>query len=141
MRILGLDIGEKRIGVAISDETQTIAQGLKTLSAEKAVFSKIEDIISEYDVKEVVVGLPIKMNGTMGLAAEKVLGFSDKLKKRLKIAVYTFDERLTTRQGEVLMLQADISRKKRKMKIDKIAAQIMLQTYMDSNRASQKCRP
>lgn len=133
-RILGLDIGEKRIGIAISDETKTIARGLETIDAASGVLKRIEEIVSSNDVKEVVVGLPLKMDGSIGPAAEKVLRFSEKLKKRLSVAVSTFDERLTTKQGELILLAADMSRKKRKTKIDKIAAQIMLQTYIDFNK-------
>ena len=131
MRILGLDIGEKRIGIAISDETETIAQGLETIDATGGVLKRIEEIVSENNIKEVVVGLPLKMDGSRGPAAEKVLRFSEKLKGRLSVAVSTFDERLTTKQGESILIEADMSRKKRKMKIDRIAAQIMLQTYID----------
>lgn len=136
LRLLGLDIGERRIGVAISDGTQTIARGLETITVDciHDTINRIKDIITEYKVEEVIVGLPLKMNGTIGPAAKKAVNFTDKLKKNLPVAVSTFDERFTTKQGEALLLQADMSRKKRKLKIDRIAAQIMLQAYLDSKR-------
>lgn len=133
MRILGLDIGERRIGLAISDGTQTIARGLETIRLERLhdVINRIKDIITEHKVEEVIVGLPLNMNGSIGPQAKKAVDFADKLKKNLPVAVSTFDERLTTKQGEAILLQADMSRRKRKLKIDRVAAQIMLQSYLD----------
>ncbi|MFC1808447.1 Holliday junction resolvase RuvX [Candidatus Omnitrophota bacterium] len=132
-RILGIDLGEKRIGVALSDETQTIASGLTTINVKSKAdsFQKISDLVSEHGVKEVVVGLPLNMDGTHGPSAKKALRFGNELKKGLCVLVFHFDERLTTKQGEALMIKADISRGKRKLSIDKIAASIMLQSYLD----------
>lgn len=132
-RILALDIGEIRIGVAISDESRTIARGLETIAVSgiRDTISRIRNIINQHKVKEVIVGLPLNMNGSIGPAAKKAIDFADKLKENLSVAVSTFDERLTTRQGEAILLQADLSRKKRKSKIDKMAAQIMLQACLD----------
>jgi putative Holliday junction resolvase len=131
MRILGLDIGDKRIGVAISDETTTIASGLEVIKAGLRALDRIEEIISRYDVKEIVVGLPLNMDGSRGPAAAKAVDFAKKIQDRFSITVSTFDERLTTRQGESALIAAGISRKKRRAKIDKLAAQIILQTYID----------
>jgi len=135
-RTIGLDIGHKRIGVAISDETGSLATGIETLSVKSvaATIDSVKGIVSRYDAEVVVVGLPLNMDGTIGPSAEKVLALCKKMEKGLAVAVLTFDERLTTKQGEVLLLQADMSRKKRKQKIDKIAAQIMLQSYLDSRK-------
>lgn len=135
-RILGLDIGERRIGVAISDETQTISRNLETITVGTIhdTINRIKDIVIQHKVKEVIVGLPLKMDGSIGPAAKKTINFADKLKKNLSAAVSTFDERLTTKQGETVLLQADMSRKRRKSKIDRIAAQIMLQTYLTLNK-------
>ena len=135
-RILALDTGTKRIGVALSDETQTIASGIETINAEstKNAVTAIRGLVEKHNVVKVVVGLPINMNGSKGPAASKVLKFCDKLKEELSLDVTTFDERLTTAQGEAIMLQQDISRFKRKKRIDKLAAQILLQAYLDSEK-------
>jgi len=135
-RTIGLDIGHKRIGVAISDETGSLATGIETLSVKSAAatIDSVKSIVSRYDAEAVVVGLPLNMDGTIGPSAEKVLALCKKMEKGLPVAVLTFDERLTTKQGEVLLLQADMSRKKRRQKIDKVAAQIMLQSYLDSRK-------
>lgn len=132
-RIVGLDIGQRRIGVAISDETQTIARalGLITAGSIDRVIAEIKDILTRYEAGEVIVGLPLKMDGTEGPAVKKVREFVGLLRKNLSVTVSTFDERLTTKQGEAVLLQADLSRKKRKSKIDSIAAQIILQAYLD----------
>lgn len=132
-RILALDIGEVRIGVAISDESGTIARGVETIAVRgiRDTISRIGDIVNQHKIKEVVVGLPLNMNGSIGPAAKKAIDFADKLKENLSVAVSTFDERLTTAQGEAILLQADLSRKKRKAKIDRMAAQIILQAYLD----------
>ncbi len=134
MRILGLDIGDKRIGVAISDETETIASAMEVINVDGSEFERIGEIINQHGISEVAVGLPLNMNGSKGPAAIKASDFADKIKNRFKVSVSTFDERLTTKQGEAFLISADMSRKKRKAKIDKIAAQIMLQAYIDSRK-------
>jgi len=136
-RIIGLDIGERRIGVAISDETQTIASVLDTIKAgdNASELSAIKELLSNYDVAEIVIGLPLMLNGSVGTAAQKVLSFADRLRQGLSVEVNTFDERFTTKQAHDLLLQADMSRKKRKGKVDRIAAQIMLQAYLDTKKA------
>jgi len=135
-RIIGLDIGHKRIGVAVSDETGFLATGIEAISVKSiaATIDKLKSIVDKYSAEVIVVGLPLNMNGSVGPSAEKVLALCKKMEKGLAVAVLTFDERLTTKQGEVLLLQADMSRKKRKQKIDKVAAQIMLQSYLDSRK-------
>ena len=119
--------------MAISDESGTIARGVETIAVRgiRDTISRIGDIVNQHKIKEVVVGLPLNMNGSIGPAAKKAIDFADKLKENLSVAVSTFDERLTTAQGEAILLQADLSRKKRKAKIDRMAAQIILQAYLD----------
>jgi putative holliday junction resolvase len=132
-RILGLDLGEKRIGVAISDETATISTAIDTITglSVKNLIKKINEMVLDRCVEEIVIGLPLNMNGSKGPQAEKAVNFSEKLEKKVTCKVSTFDERLTTVQGKAILLSADMSRKKRKQNIDKLAAQIMLQAYLN----------
>ena len=130
---MALDIGDKRIGIAVSDETNTISTGVdvierKTLEQD---IERIKGFTKEYEVGKVVVGLPLTMKGTKSIQTEKVNKFIDKLREMIKIAVIPFDERLSTAQGERLLINADVSRRKRKTLIDKLAAQIILQAYLD----------
>jgi len=137
-RIIGLDLGEKRIGVAVSDETATISNAVDTiigLSA-KDLIKRISEMALSYGAEEVVIGLPLNMNGSEGPQADKAISFAEKLRKSLSCKVLTFDERLTTAQGEAILISADMSRKKRKQNIDRLAAQIMLQAYLDSRKTS-----
>lgn len=137
MRTIGLDVGDKTIGVAISDLSATIAQGLTTIkrSSNKKDFERIKQIINEYEVGMIVVGLPKNMNGTLGPQGQKVLKFVENLKGATNIPVILWDERLTTVQAErVLIEKADISRAKRKEVIDKLAAVLILQNYLDSQK-------
>ncbi len=132
-RIMGLDVGDKTIGVAISDPLLFTAQGLKTIKREsnKKDIKEIEDIIKEYNINKIVIGFPKNMNNTVGPQGEKVLSFVDKLKKRIKIEIILEDERLTTIAAERTLIEGDVSRRNRKKVIDKIAATYILQTYLD----------
>ena len=134
MRILALDLGEKRIGVAISDALNIIAQGEETIERknDKDTINKIKELIERHDIKKIIVGMPINMNGTKGDKARYSEEFAAILKKETSISIELVDERLTTKQGERMLIEADVSRKKRKRSIDKIAAQLILQSYMDS---------
>ncbi|MBT1279784.1 Holliday junction resolvase RuvX [Thermoanaerobacter sp. CM-CNRG TB177] len=137
MRIMGLDVGDKRIGIAISDLSGTIAQGLTTIkrSSNKKDFERIKQIINEYEVGMIIVGLPKNMNGTLGPQGQKVVRFVEHLKKAFSIPIILWDERLTTVEAErVLIEKADISRAKRKEVIDKLAAVLILQNYLDSQK-------
>ena len=136
MRIMGLDFGTKRIGVALSDELFITAQGADTIyrTAIAADMARIKRVAEENSVGEIVVGLPISMNGTHSAKTKEVLEFADSLAKVVSIPVKTWDERLTTVQAEKALLEADVSRGKRRMVIDKIAAQIILQNYLDSRK-------
>lgn len=130
---MGLDVGNKTIGVAISDPLLLTAQGLKTISREsnKRDIEEIEDIINKYKITKIIVGFPKNMNNTIGPQGEKVLSFVDKLKKRVNIDIILEDERLTTMAAERILIEGDVSRKNRKKVIDKVAASYILQTYLD----------
>ncbi len=136
MRIMGLDVGSKTVGIAISDAFGWTAQGLTTVAINEAEgeygFSEVEKILKEYEVSTIVVGLPKNMNGTIGPRGEASQFYADELNKRFGIPVVLWDERLTTVAAEKLLLEADISRKKRKKVIDKMAAAMILQGYLDS---------
>ena len=133
MRIMALDIGTKNIGVALSDETCQIAQGMEVIlrtSDKKAVF-RLKQIAAEFNVAKIVVGLPVNMNGSLGPRAEDSKRFAEKLEKEMSVDICFWDERLSTKEAEDILITASVSRKKRKLVIDKLAAQIILQGYLD----------
>ncbi|MEH7109530.1 MULTISPECIES: Holliday junction resolvase RuvX [Bacillaceae] len=136
MRILGLDVGSKTVGVALSDELGWTAQGLKTLhiNEEKKQFGfeEVGQLIHEYQVSKVVIGLPKNMNGTIGPRGEASKQYADEIEQRFSVPAVLWDERLTTMAAERVLLEADVSRKKRKKVIDKMAAVMILQGYLDS---------
>lgn len=136
MRILGLDVGSKTVGVSLSDAFRWTAQGLKTIQINEDQgeygFEEIGTLIKENEVSKVVVGLPKNMNGTIGPRGEASQYYADELNKRFGIPVVLWDERLTTVAAERVLLEADVSRKKRKKVIDKMAASMILQGYLDS---------
>ncbi len=136
MRIMGLDIGTHTIGIAISDELGITAQGLKTLGRKSMEedFTQITAIIHQFGIEKIVVGLPKNMNGTLGKQAEFVLKWIDVLKDHLQVPVVTWDERLSTVGASKVLLEADLSRRKRKKVIDKLAAVLILQGYLDQSR-------
>jgi putative Holliday junction resolvase len=133
---MGLDVGSKTVGIALSDELGWTAQGLKTLkiNEEKSEFGfeEIGEIIKEYQVSKVVIGLPKNMNGTIGPRGEASKQFASEIEKRFSLPAVLWDERLTTVAAERILLEADVSRKKRKKVIDKMAAVMILQGYLDS---------
>lgn len=132
-RILGLDVGDRYIGVAVSDLLRFTAQGVTTIKRSSKVndFKAIEDLLNEYKIKKVVVGLPKNMNGTMGPQSEKVIKFAEKIKNKFKIDIIYIDERLTTISAERVLIESEVRRENRKKVIDKIAATYILQTYLD----------
>jgi putative pre-16S rRNA nuclease len=136
MRVLGLDVGTKTVGVALSDEFGWTAQGLTTLkiNEEKSVFGfeEIGQLIKEYQVDTVVIGLPKNMNGTIGPRAEASMQYAKEIESKFTVPTVLWDERLTTMAAERVLLEADVSRKKRKKVIDKMAAVMILQGYLDS---------
>lgn len=133
LRILGIDLGEKRIGISISDELGITAQGLATINSinEKEDLKNIKKIIDKYQVEKIILGLPINMNGSLGKQAKKAISFAEKLKSSFQLPVELEDERLSTSEAEKLLIKADRSRKKRKKVIDKMAAIIILQSFLD----------
>jgi putative holliday junction resolvase len=136
MRIMGLDVGSKTVGIALSDELGWTAQGLSTIKINEEEnefgFDEIGKIIKENNVEKIVVGLPKNMNGTIGPRGEASQFYANELEKRFGIPVILWDERLTTMAAERVLLEADVSRKKRKKVIDKMAASMILQGYLDS---------
>lgn len=132
-RILGLDVGDKTVGVAVSDLLQYTAQGITTIRREsnKKDFKAMEDLIDEYEVKKIVVGLPKNMNGSLGPQSEKTMKFAEKLKNKFDVEIIYIDERLTTKSAERVLIQGDMRREKRKKVIDKVAAVFILQSYLD----------
>lgn len=134
MRILALDVGEKKIGMALSDALGITAQPLKTLirKNKRDDFKRIGEIACDMSVAKIIVGLPLNMDGTTGFRAKETHNFVEELKEELKIPVELWDERLSTLEANRILLQADMSRKKRKKLDDKIAAQLILQSYLDS---------
>lgn len=133
MRILGLDVGDKTIGVAVSDPLGYTAQGIDTIRRRNLEYD-INEIIKfyrEFQCSTIVVGLPKNMNGTLGPSGEKILGFCEDIKKSLECKIEMWDERLTTVAAHKAMLEADLSRAKRKKIVDKIAAIYILQGYLD----------
>ncbi len=134
MRILGLDVGTKRIGIAISDELGWTAQGIKTLNRRNGEgdLGEIRDIARQYGVAKIIVGLPRNMDGSLGPQAEIVLRFVQGLRKILDVPIITWDERFSTVEATKMLIKADLSRKKRKRKVDMTASIIILQSYLDS---------
>lgn len=132
-RILGLDIGDKTIGIAVSDLLHFTAQGITTIrrTNEGEDFKKLKAIIDEYDAKKIVVGLPINMNGSIGFQGEKTMELAEKIEKKFNIEVIYEDERLSTVAAEKMLISGDVRREKRKKLIDKVAATYILQTYLD----------
>ena len=136
MRIMGLDYGSVTVGVAISDELLLTAQGIETIRRKeenklRRTLARIEQLIEEYNVEQVVVGLPKNMNNTLGDRANKSIEFADMIKRRTGLEVTMWDERLSTVTAHNAMLEADISRKKRYEVVDQVAATIILQNYLD----------
>jgi putative Holliday junction resolvase len=134
MRILALDHGTKRVGVAVSDELKMIAQPLEFIPAEpfEGFLSRLNELVRQKEVELIVVGLPRNMDGSHGPAALKVQDFVAALKTAVAIPIQTLDERLTSVQANRLLLEGNVRREKRREKVDKMAAAILLQSYLDS---------
>jgi len=135
MRAIGLDLGDKSLGVASSDLSRLIASTYKTIYFEKDDFmtalAGLKKVIEELNPDTIVLGLPKNMDGSIGFQAQKVLNFQEMIEKEIKLEVVLIDERLTSKMADSLMLSADLSRKKRKEKSDTLAASLILQTYLD----------
>ncbi len=138
MRYLGLDLGSKTLGLAISDSTLTIATVLKTLYFDDedydSLFSPLKDVIEEYHVERLVLGYPLNMDGTVGERALITLKFKKMLEDIFHLEVVLQDERLTSVISNRVLIDADLSRKKRKKKVDGLAASLILQSYLDKER-------
>ena len=137
MRIMGLDLGSKTVGVAISDPMLITAQGIEIIRRKdenklRQTLARIEALIVEYEVEEIVLGLPKNMNGTLGERAQASLAFQEKLARRTGLPVVMWDERLTTVAADRAMIEAGIRREDRRDHVDKIAACFILQGYLDS---------
>lgn len=133
-KILGLDVGDRTIGVAVSDALGFTAQGVETIfrKSKKEDYQRLEEIIKAHGIKTVVAGLPKNMNGTLGPQGEKTKVFCEKLKNKFGVRIIYWDERLSTKAAERTLIDADVSRKKRKGVIDKMAAVHILQGYLNS---------
>lgn len=134
MALLGLDYGTRRIGVAVSDDLGVTAQALCTIERKTIAsdLDKIARIAEERGVTSIVIGYPVRSDGREGVECERVRRFAGHLAERCGLSVETWDERFTTQEAEELLLQADMSRKKRKKVIDRVAASLILQGYLDS---------
>jgi len=132
-RVLGLDVGARRIGVAISDPLGITAQGLETLHRKNKKYDLqfLNRIIREYDVQEIVVGLPLRMSGAEGIQAEKIHVFAEDLRKHFKLPVHLWDERLTSAEANRLLRETDLSIEKRGQAVDRMAAILILQGWME----------
>ena len=142
MRIMGLDFGSKTVGVAVSDPTGLIATGLEIVRREREdklrqTLARIEQLIVEYEVEEIVLALPKNMNATEGERVELTMEFKEKLERRTGLSVYMWDERLTTVSADKAMMEAGIRREKRKDYVDMIAATLILQGYLDLRGSKQ----
>lgn len=136
MRVMGLDYGTVTVGVAISDELLLTAQGIETIRRKeenklRRTLARITELVEEYNVEKIVVGLPKNMNNSLGERATKSTEFAEMVRKRTSVDVVMWDERLSTVSAHNAMLEADISRKKRYDVVDKVAAVIILQNYLD----------
>ena len=141
-RILGLDYGTKTVGVALSDELRITAQPLETITRKDAnklrkTYARIEELVKEYDVEKIVLGLPKNMNNTVGERGEDTLSFRDALVRRTGLEVILWDERLTTVASEKVLMESGVRRENRKKVIDQIAASMILQGYLDSLQEAQ----
>ncbi|MBC1812422.1 Holliday junction resolvase RuvX [Listeria booriae] len=137
MRTMGLDVGSVTVGVAISDALGWTAQGIETITineqAKQFGYDRVKELAEQNEVTKIVVGLPKNMNNTIGERAEASQKYAEVLGSRTGIPVVLWDERLTTAAAERTLLEADVSRKKRKKVIDKLAAVMILQSYLDAN--------
>jgi len=135
-RVLGLDVGSRRIGIAVSDPLGITAQGLETLQRrnKRHDLAALERVIREYTVREIVVGLPLRMSGAEGTQSEKMQVFSEELRKRFRLPVHLWDERLTSAEANRLLRETELSIEKRAKAVDRMAAVLILQGWMEGKR-------
>lgn len=143
MRILGLDFGSKTVGVAVSDGLLLTAQGVETIERKdenklRKTCARIEELIAEYEITEIVLGLPKNMDNTEGERVEKTKAFGEMLERRTGLPVHYWDERLTTVAAEQILMESGVRRENRKAVIDKVAAGLILQGYLDCLKTKEK---
>lgn len=133
VRLLGLDVGDKRIGIALSDETATLASGLDTFLrvGPRKDLKAIAELVRAHGVSDIVVGLPRRLDGSLGEQAQKVLQFMDELRDVVKVPVVSWDERFTSSMATQALIEGNVSRRDRKSVVDKVAATLILQSYLD----------
>lgn len=129
-----MDVGSRRIGLAVSDPLGITAQGLDTIHRQnkRRDFAELERVIRDHDVSEIVMGLPLRMSGAEGIQAEKMQAFADEIRRRFKLPVHLWDERLTSAQANRLLRETDMSIKQRGAVVDQMAAVLILQNWMDA---------
>ena len=142
MRILGLDYGSKRIGVAVCDELGMTAQGLATITRKnrRQTLEEIAGFIRTYNAEKIVIGYPIRLNGTEGIQCEKINRFASLLESSFSLPVIKWDETLSTKEAEEILIRTNIARKKRINIVDKLAASLILQGYLDAQERRNKAQ-
>jgi len=137
-RVLGLDVGSKTIGMAVSDPLGITAQGLSTLRRQnkRADFQELEYVIRQYDIRRIVVGHPLRMSGAEGTQAERMQHFAAELRKRFALPVHLWDERLTSAEANRVLRESEMSIKRRAEVVDRLAAVLILQSWMEAHRSS-----
>jgi len=132
-RVLGLDVGSRRIGVAVSDPLGITAQGLETLQRrnKRSDMAALEQVIRQYEITEIVIGLPLRMSGTEGAQAEKMQAFAGELRRHFRLPVHLWDERLTSAEANRLLRETELSIAKRAQAVDRMAAVLILQGWME----------
>jgi putative Holliday junction resolvase len=135
-RVLGLDVGSKTIGIAISDPLGITAQGLETIRRKnkRLDFEQLGRLVREYEVSEIVVGYPLRLSGAEGIQSEKMQLFADELRKKFELPVHLWDERLTSSQANRVLREAELSIEKRGKAVDRLAAVLILQNWMEARR-------
>jgi putative pre-16S rRNA nuclease len=138
MRVLAVDLGTKRIGTAVSDGLGLTVRPVETIrrSGNARDIERLKELVQELEAQAVVIGLPLRMDGTVGDAARKALGFADRLRSELDVEVYTQDERLTSYEADQLMIERRIGRQKRQARSDEFAAMLILQDYLSSSKGN-----
>jgi putative holliday junction resolvase len=142
-RLLGLDVGSRTIGMAVSDPLGITAQGLETIrrTNKRSDFARLNQIIRDYCVSEIVVGYPLRLSGAAGAQAEKVAGFAEQLRKRFKLPVHLWDERLTSAEANRLLRETEMSIRRRGEVVDRMAAVLILQAFMEHRAVTEPNSP
>ena len=137
-RILGLDVGSKTIGMAVSDPLGITAQGLETLRRrnKRTDFEQLEKVLRQYEVAEIVVGYPLRLSGAEGTQSEKMRAFAEELRRRFNLPVHLWDERLTSAEANRVLRDSEMSIKRRGEVVDRLAAVLILQSWMDARRGA-----